>query len=324
MDIIDNAKSEQHMNKIPKIYALGTRFNNSIFDGEVVIEEKIDGSQFSFQFVGCALTCRSKSTVINPEDPGMFKLAVEKATALAAAGKLQDGWIYQCEFLAKPKHNCLAYDRAPDGNLVLFDVKTYSGYVSNPAAKYSLALTLGIEPVPLLYHGNGLTTFSFPTMRDEWLNRDSILGGQKIEGFVIKNYMKQHPESESGVAPMTAKVVSDRFKEKMKCRPMNPKAGPGEFVQALINSLRTEPRWLKAIQHLKEAGQLQNDNRDIGPLCREIQRDILEEESEWIKEQLFKEFSKEITKGSVQGFAQFYQRLLTEGPTVFEQTEYKL
>jgi len=142
-----------------------------------------------------------------------------------------------------------------------------------------------------------------------------------VIGIVIKNYSRSHPESESGTAPMTAKIVAERFKEKMACRPANPKAGPDEYVQAIINSLRTEPRWLKAIQHLKEANALTNDNKDIGPLCREIQRDVLEEETDWIKQQLFDAVSKDIARGVVQGFAQFYQKILVGGPNVWQNSK---
>lgn len=312
------------MKSIPKIYTLGTRFNADIFDGPIVIEEKIDGSQFSFgavhQDCGLRLVCRSKSADIDLTNPGMFAAAVETAKRLFGDMKLPPGWVFQCEYLAKPKHNVLTYARVPKNHLVLFDVRMATGDYCGRAAKEEWALQLDLELVPAFYEGR-LNQFTFPAYLEDFLLRQSVLGGTQIEGIVIKNYSKSHPESESGMAPMTAKVVSDRFKEKMVCRPANPKAGPGEFVQALVNSLRTEARWLKAIQHLKEANQLQNDNRDIGPLCREIQRDVLEEEAYWIKQQLFNEFSKEVAKGVVQGFAQFYQKLLVEGPSVWQNSK---
>lgn len=45
---------------IPKIYALGQRWNHGIFEDLVQVEEKIDGSQFSFGFVDGKVECRSK------------------------------------------------------------------------------------------------------------------------------------------------------------------------------------------------------------------------------------------------------------------------
>lgn len=302
---------------IPKVYTLGTRFNVDIFDGPIVIEEKVDGSQFSFGRVNGALECRSKGQLINQSEPGMFGAALPHLYDIV--GQLPEGFVFQCEYLAKPKHNVLAYERVPLNHLMLFDVRVDSGfYLVDDKIKW--ARLLDLEPVPV-FAQREFTQFNFPEQRDAFMLRQSILGGQLIEGIVIKNYSKAHPESASGKAPMTAKVVADRFKEKMACRPRNPKAGPGEFVQSIVNSLRTEPRWLKAIQHLKEANQLTSDNRDIGPLCREIQRDVLEEEADWIKQQLYDEFSKEIAKGVVQGFAQFYQKLLSEGPSVWQNSK---
>jgi hypothetical protein len=304
------------VNKIPKNYALGTRFNTSIFNGPVVIEEKIDGSQFSFCYIDGVLVCRSKGQVITG-DPGMFRQAVEVATALATEGKLPSGYVFQCEYLAKPKHNVLTYARIPTSHLVLFDVRTDLGLYCDAQAKQHWAKVLGIEPVPVLFEGS---IFSVGTDSD-YLQRDSVLGAVKVEGIVIKNYALQHPESESGNAPMTAKIVSERFKEKQQHQPRSAKAGQGEHLQAIVNSLRTEARWLKAIQHLTEAGQLVKAEKDIGPLVREIQKDTLEEEADWIKQQLFAAFASEIHRGVVQGFAQYYKSLLNNGMSVFQETK---
>jgi hypothetical protein len=304
---------------VPKIYRMGERWTNGILNGPVVIEEKYDGSQFTFGVVEGHLVCRSKSTIINQQDPGMFNWAVCTAKDLFQRGLLGEGWIYFCEYLAKPKHNVLSYSRTPKHWLVLYDA--FSGPNSpvpnqwlSPGGKIELANILELEPVQVIYSGvDAGVPYKF-------LETQSSLGGCMVEGVVIKNYGKPH--GERGAAwPMTAKIVSDRFKEKMKCKPMNPKAGPGEFVQSLINSLRTEARWLKAVQHLKEAGKLQGANADIGPLCREVQNDVLVEEGEWIANKLMEEFAKEISKGVVHGFAQWYQDKLANGWTVFEETK---
>lgn len=305
------------MNKIPKIYALGTRFNTGILSGPVAVEEKIDGSQFSFCYKGGALMCRSKGRVISG-DPGMFKDAYETATRLASEGKLIPGAVYQCEYLAKPKHNVLTYARIPAGHLVLFDIcfadcpyeRGLWGPYAPPSLKESVAQTLGLEPVPLLHYGPLSPT-------QEWLGNflqtNSVLGGCKVEGIVIKNYGLNHPKSESGTAPMTAKIVSDRFKEKQAHQPRSPKAGQDEHIEAIILSLRTEARWLKAIQHLNESGTLVKSEKDIGPLVREIQRDTLAEEEDWIKQMLFDAFASAIHRGVVQGFAEYYKTILREG-----------
>jgi RNA ligase len=311
---------------IPKIYALGQRHNVNIFEDLVQVQEKIDGSQFSFGAVDGKLECRSKGQTIDPNDPGMFKLAVESAQR-AFAILLQHGTIkefeggrFQCEFLAKPRHNLLAYSRVPAGNLVLFDVVNTKGEYASDDQRREFAKDLGLEAVKVFYTGFLPATTHFQSF-GEYFEKESQLGGVKIEGVVVKNYSKPHPESSSGLAPMTAKIVAPSFKEKRATVPSNPgKAGAAkDIVEKLTNCLRTEARWLKAIQHLREAGQLSNENKDIGPLCKEIQADIIAEETDWIKERLFEEFSKEILNGTVRGFAQFYQKFLANGPSVYQE-----
>jgi hypothetical protein len=303
---------------IPEIYALGQRFNSSIFEDLVQVEEKIDGSQFSFGKVDGKLECRSKGQEIDQNNPGMFKLAVESAQFIERECDLPEGVIFQCEFLAKPKHNILAYARVPKLNLVLFDVRWADGSYVNRDAREQWAHDFGIEPVKVFYEGYLFATTNVDSFA-EYFAQESQLGGVKIEGVVIKNYTKTHPEAMTSKAPMTAKIVAPAFKEKRASVPNNPgKDGAKDIVQKLTNCLRTEARWLKAIQHLREAGKLVGDNRDIGPLCKEIQSDILAEESEWIKQKLFDEMANDIVRGTVTGFAQFYQKLLADGPSVFQ------
>jgi hypothetical protein len=300
---------------IPKIYTVGTRFNYEVLQGAVVIEEKYDGSQFTFMLQGGQLFCRSKSTQINLEDPGMFAPAVEAAKQRVPL--MEEGHLFCCEFLARERHNVLKYGRPPQGFLVLYDVRCPDGQWLSPSQKGMAAFAMCIEPVRVLHIGE------FTGCLDNLLGQESSLGGAKMEGIVIKNYAKSHPDREGW--PMTAKLVAAEFKEKQSSgHPVNPKAGPGEFIQSLINSLRTEPRWIKAINHLRESGQLKNEPQDIGPLVREIQSDIKAEESDWIKQQLFDQFWSEISKGAIQGFALWYKNhVLADGLSVFQETQIK-
>ncbi len=310
---------------IPKIYSLGQRHNAAIFEDLVQVEEKIDGSQFSFGVVNGKIECRSKGQPIDLDDPGMFKLAFSNAVG-AIQGLLYrsshtislEGLIFQCEYLAKPKHNILAYSRVPKNNLVLFDVRLPDGSYASRDVREMWAKELGIEAVQVFYQGYLPVTTNFDSFA-EYHARESQLGGVKVEGVVVKNYSKVHPEAMTSKAPVTAKIVAPAFKEKRASVPGNPgKDGAKEIVEKLTNCLRTEARWLKAIQHLREAGKLVNDNKDIGPLCKEIQADILAEETDWIKQRLFDEFSKQILNGTVVGFAHFYQKLLADGPSVHQ------
>lgn len=69
----------------PKVYNLGHKAIVELFDDEVTVEEKIDGSQFSFGLVKgednkYKLQCRSHHQIIDMSNvPKMFGKAVETA-----------------------------------------------------------------------------------------------------------------------------------------------------------------------------------------------------------------------------------------------------
>lgn len=60
------------------------------------------------------------------------------------------------------------------------------------------------------------------------------------------------------------------------------------------NRRRIEARWHKAVQHLREDGQLVNDMKDIPALLRELNRDLDEECATAVGEDLLSFF---LTKG---------------------------
>jgi hypothetical protein len=290
------------INSYPSIYAIGHKAIAAIFDTPVTIEEKIDGSQFSMARFDGELHCRSKGKAIIPDAPEkMFVKAIE----VAATRPLRDGWIYRCEYLQSAKHNTLNYGRIPDNHLIVFDVCTgVESYLSH-AEKAAEASRIGLEAVPLLHEGKVESMSEMVA----FLERESILGGCKIEGFVAKNYNLFTVDKKIAIG----KFVSEAFKEKhgVEWKKSNP--GRYEVVQSLVFQLKTEARWRKAVQHLREAGQLTESPKDIGPLLKEIQSDVQREESAFIQEQLWKHFWPEISRGIIAGFPEHYKRTLAEG-----------
>lgn len=74
----------------------------------------------------------------------------------------------------------------------------------------------------------------------------------------------------------------------------------------------TEARWRKAVQHLREKGELDDSPKDIGALIKEIPLDILGDSKENIKEQLFSFFWPKIKMGVTKGFPEWYKNQLAE------------
>ena len=133
--------SDNKIYSYPSVFAIGHSAITGIFDDPVLVEEKIDGSQLSFQLAVCdsetlELLCRSKGKQLVLDAPEkMFTRAVETVKEIAPI--LREGWIYRCEYLEKPKHNVLAYDRVPNKHLIGFDIctglETYLPYAEKKA-----------------------------------------------------------------------------------------------------------------------------------------------------------------------------------------------
>jgi hypothetical protein len=142
----------------------------------------------------------------------------------------------------------------------------------------------------------------------KFLNVKSVLGGQKIEGFVVKNY--KHFTSDGKT--MMGKFVSEQFKEVHKKEWKNTNPTQKDILTQLGETYKSEARWYKAIQHLKESGAYTRSPKDIGPLLKEIQQDIKTECQDEIKEKLFKWAWSHVARKSIQGFPQWYKELLME------------
>ena len=70
----------------PSPKAIGHAMVRDLFEGPVVVEEKIDGSQFSFGLIGGQLRVRSKGVEINTLSPEpLFNRAIETAQKLQSA-----------------------------------------------------------------------------------------------------------------------------------------------------------------------------------------------------------------------------------------------
>lgn len=291
-----------HISSYSSVYAIGHKAIAELFSGPVTIEEKIDGSQFSMCRKDGVLSCRSKGKddLIISAPEKMFAKAVEVADSLP----LHDGWVYRCEYLQSPKHNTLEYGRIPANHLILFDVATgLESYLDYDSKKIE-AERLGLEVVPLLHWG---TVANFNELAG-FLDRESVLGKAKIEGFVVKNYNLFTPEKKVAVG----KYVSEDFKEKHGVEWSSKNPSPADFIQTLTDSLKTEARWNKAIQHLRDAGQLTGSPKDIGALLKEIQADTEKEEADEVKDRLFTHFWPHIKRGIIAGFPEFYKRQLAE------------
>lgn len=288
----------------PSVYALGHKAIKELFADPVLVEEKIDGSQFSFGMIEGTLRCRSKGQEIFLDGPvdGMFQAAVDTVREVAAV--LHPDWTYRAEYLQKPCHNALAYERVPQKHLIVFDINTdHEAYLSYEE-KALEAERIGLEVVPLL----GAGTYTTPGEIVGFLNRQSALGGQLVEGVVVKNYARFGMDKKA----LMGKYVSERFKEVHKAKWGESNPGQKDVIQRLIDRYKVPARWEKSIQHMRDAGTLQNAPQDIGPLMKEIGADIEKECADEIRDALYAWGWPHIRRAVAVGFPDWYKQRLLE------------
>ena len=285
----------------PKIFHLGTDYIKDILDGEVEVTEKIDGSQFAFGKVDGQAFVRSKGAQLHFDAPNdMFRQGVEYIASIVDI--LPDNTIFHGEYLQSPHHNTLTYERIPKNHIMLFSVSDTTEKFYGYDAIVKWAEKLGVEAVPLIYRGiisNSEEILSF-------LKQKSALGLADIEGVVVKNYNKPFLLGGQPIPVMCGKYVSEEFKEVHRAGWSKEHTGPGRW-QVFKEGFKTEARWQKAVQYLRDAGTLQESPRDIGNLIKRVMEDIQEEEKEEIKNFLWNQFGKEVMQTAVRGLPEWYK-----------------
>lgn len=294
------------INSYPSIYNLGHKAITDLFKQPVIVEEKVDGSQFSFMRKDGQLHFRSKGKEIHAEEPEkMFATAVKTVQEVDHAFGLPEGLMFRGEYLSKPKHNTLAYERTPTQHIIIFDIDDGNQGFMSYENKQAMAGNYGFEVVPLLFEG----LVTEPDQLRSFLEKTSVLGGQKIEGMVIKPQNYDLFGRDKNV--LMGKFVSEAFKEihgvewKSKKTP-----GTNDIINILTARYATQPRWSKAIQHLADEGKLEDSPRDIGALMAEVPADVQKECEEEIREMLWKWAWPQLRRTLTRGLPEWYKQQL--------------
>lgn len=293
----------------PKVYQLGHPNIRDLFDGPVVIQEKIDGSQFSFGVIDGELFCRSRSAdITRPCKDKLFAGAVDTAVRLFEEGKLIEGWVYRGEVISKPKHNTLQYERVPEGQVILFDIDKGVEDRIRAGVPYGLedqASDLGLECVPTYMVGEIINPEG---LHNYITNAGSVLGGP-IEGVVIKNYNRFNKKDGK---MLMGKYVSESFKESHRADWKERNPNRADVIEKIVAMYSSPARFEKAVQRRRDRGELLNEPADIGPLMQDLHADTEEECSEVIKQMLWEHFRKDILRGIGKGLPNWYKDRLME------------
>lgn len=300
-----------NLHSYPKVYAIGHRAVQDLFSDTVVVQEKVDGSQFSFGLINGEIEMRSHGAEVRFGDNNKMFNAAKETVCKAIADKLHPEWIYRAEFLSKPKHNVLCYKRVPVGSLIVFDINVGLENYLAPTVVHQEAELLGLEVVPTMFVGK----VNSPEMVRDFLKSESCLGGP-VEGVVVKNYNRFGIDGKV----LMGKFVTEQFKEthNKEWKAANPTIG--DIVDQLVATLRNERRWEKAIERLRDAGKLEHSPRDIGPLIKTIQEDLATEERDFIETKLVEWAMPRIMRASSAGVAEWYKDRLLKSAFPTEPT----
>ena len=275
---------------------------------QVVVQEKIDGSQISFGKKDGELFVRSKNKMIDVDCPdGLFANAV----SVLKDRSLPDGYVFRGEYLKTPKHNVLAYDRIPKDHIIIYDIEFRDGsnYYLDVFCMTEMAQAYEFEVVPTF--ADSLFEDFNTKIIDILMENKSILGGQLIEGLVFKCY----GVFDSRDKTLMCKYVRPEFRE------MNGgKRGKSrrDIIEEIGERLATPARFEKAVQHLRDSNMLVGKPKDIGVLMRELNRDF-EEHVDEIKNLLYANYRKDILRVANRGFAEFYKTKLLTDSDVLER-----
>lgn len=292
------------INAFPKIWALGSKYSQGIFDTDVEVTEKLDGSQFGFSKPGSDLLVRSKGALIDAEDPQkLFSKSVTHVKAVAEI--LNPRFAYYGEAIGSHRHNTLTYASTPKNFISLFAIYDL---LNHEWLRYddmkAEAERLSVDVVPLLFAGKA----DGEIVRG-LIGKESYLGGCIAEGVVVKAF--KDIQIGGVMYPIhSAKFVTEEFKEKHS---KNSEFRTGKSnTQEYFEQYNTTARFAKIVQKLKESGEYQGEPKEIGKLMKMLSQDLEEECKEDVKDALWAMFRKEFLGAASKGFPEWYKRSLLD------------
>jgi ATP-dependent RNA circularization protein (DNA/RNA ligase family) len=258
------------MRKYMDVIRHGKTGTNYTFEGnpQIVVQEKLDGSNSSFKREGDSILCFSRNTQLNEHNTlrGFYNWVQENLKA----EDLVEGAVYYGEWLVP--HTLRYGDNA--NKFYLFDIydEETDRFVNFDLVKYQAEI-LGLNLVPLFYEGE------YQSLE----HIQSFVGKSKLgevgEGVVVKNvnYTDKHGKQ------LFTKFVSDQFSEvaKVKQHKVNTQ---NDALQEFVNSTVTKARVSKIVHKLVDEGLLNEDYaiEDMGAILKNtgvrVFEDVIKEE----------------------------------------------
>ncbi len=272
------------------------------FEGRVIVQEKVDGSQFSVQNIDGVLHFSNKGKII----PGKSQIYIN--TFVSLANKLsyfKEGYIYHGEAMRSLRPNTIVYDRVPRYYWILYEVIRISdNYMLTPEEVKEMIVGTNIEFLEPLYDNkyDEIPKNTYKDIVDDIMlnistnKLQSLLGGVP-EGVVFKAINRV---DDGTYRHRKNKFVRKEFAELNHTRKSKiADVSDDEFIESIGLIYNVEPRFQKAKQHLEENNKWKsNNNANVGSMVGELDIDLLKEAEEDIKNMLFCRFWESIKKNA--------------------------
>lgn len=268
------------------------------------LQEKVDGSQYTFGLWDgeLVLLCQGK----DKSKESMFASANDAISLIK--DNLNPDYTYHGEYLSKPGHNVITYERRPKMYVILYDIKGPEGWL-HPCDVVKEAERIGLESVPLLYVHQEWQDQCDPRAIAEMFFDDkypSCLGGNQMEGMVIKIIHKPGVCNPARVH----KICTEIFKEKHKIGvPDKERILPS--VEKIIEDIglqwNVRGRFRKALIHLKENGvDVSEPLEKFREIENELDKDLSKEAKDEIKLCLWGDLKKLCLSKLTEGCGAYY------------------
>ena len=275
------------------------------------IQEKIDGSQFSFTVTPeNNLITRSRGAILNLQQPQkLFLPAICTVKALYEANRLPTGLIFRGEAVSTPRHNKLDYQVVPPGNIVLYDVydsQSNKELHNSEVAKWAKTFNLLYAPILKTYE-NPKIDLSIEILKNLVTSTTSCINPSvSVEGVVIKRCNSTFMDKTGEIG--RAKYVSEDFQELQNTKKS---IAENQFTD-LAPIFAPEPRKYKLIQRLKESGEWTGTMKDMAKMVPMLIEDVEQECMEELKNMVYLAVRKKVRQGIQTGLAQWYKEKLME------------
>nr|UDO47421.1 hypothetical protein [Pandoravirus massiliensis] len=275
------------------------------------IEEKIDGSQLSFQRRGDTVEFRNRSKVVPAEALGNWCYANAARAIARVAARLNPAYTYHGEAVCKRRHNVVAYAGTPLRFWICYGIYDGERHLARPDMEAECA-RLGLECVQVLYANEDPEAFD-PTpkvleivARIEAGQVESCLGGNTIEGVVVKHGAAWHARSKA-YKPIQFKHVTAAFKERHGERRPHLAALDAEslmdYLVKLGSNFALPAVYQKAVQHIREGASNEAPTISVASVKREVERDIQKENGQDIDEAILEAFRPIVMHHATAGIA---------------------